>query len=165
LRTKGFTQPEGIFNHSLHKSVKKIIEAYAFLCPARISQEILLGSDGYNRFQMPLIPDSRKYVIGVAAREGRRPKPETAFILKSGIWNPAHAGVFGLETGYSFFYNDRCAGRSSNGKTGGSGPSDRGSNPCLPATTIKHLFAITYKLRFSLVSIIGLFGDGSYLSA
>ena len=27
----------------------------------------------------------------------------------------------------------RIAGRSSNGRTGGSGPSNRGSNPCLPA--------------------------------
>jgi hypothetical protein len=45
----------------------------------------------------------------------------------------SYAVVFGLETGYPFFYNDRSAGRSSNGKTGGSGPSDRGSNPCLPA--------------------------------
>ena len=36
------------------------------------------------------------------------------------------------------------AGRSSNGKTDGSGPSDRGSNPCLPATilwSIPHTFS------------------------
>ena len=37
--------PEGIFNHSLHKSVKKIREVRAFLFPACISHGILQGGD------------------------------------------------------------------------------------------------------------------------
>ena len=48
------------------------------------------------------------------------------------------------------------AGRSSNGKTDGSGPSDRGSNPCLPANSVSPPF--TSKTLLESLSL-RVFGD------